>query len=189
MSEKLIRALDEAAGKGRWLTWDAAAEALGIDRKSVQRRAQRGHWQRQDANDGATLVLVPAEALGLGDTEADTSPDPSPRGLPALVAELGRMSEDLRQAHAKAERLAAELADARLALERVTSATAEPVSLRQPPPPGYRLERLGRKHNPSFRFVSPEGAIGEGFTSAWSVWRAAHAHAKRRQDGAPGTRS
>lgn len=46
-----------------FMTYDQAAERLNIDRKSVQRQANRRKWPRKNGNDGRVLVGVPTDRL------------------------------------------------------------------------------------------------------------------------------
>lgn len=72
--------------ESRWLTYEDAATALGIDAASVKRRAQRANWPRMVGNDRRVRVAVPASALPeAGD---DTSADMSPEPLAALMERL-----------------------------------------------------------------------------------------------------
>lgn len=68
----------------RWLTYEDAASALGIDAASVKRRAQRGKWPRMVGNDRRVLVAVPAAALP--QEGGDVSPD-TPEALMASLME------------------------------------------------------------------------------------------------------
>lgn len=187
----LFLAADEAEGRGRWLTYEAAGAELGISADSVKRRAQRSDWPRRIGNEGRALVLVPPEALAGGDnggdgpsaSEGDTSP-PARRGLEILAGEIASQAAEIRTLRRTLERRDHELAEARLALERLRAAAAEPVRLRQPSPPGYRLERI--RADGSFRFLRlADGSAVAGFASAWSAWRAATADARRARDGDP----
>jgi hypothetical protein len=54
-----------------WLTYDALAERLGIERESARQRARRGMWARRKDNAGRLTVAVPVELLG-------TPPEPLP---------------------------------------------------------------------------------------------------------------
>lgn len=83
----------------RWLTYEDAAEALGIDAGSVKRRAQRANWPRMTGNDRRTLVAVPASAFPAeGATSGDVSPAPDP-----LSTMLDRALEAERSARADLE--------------------------------------------------------------------------------------
>jgi len=82
------------------MSYEAAAEALGINGESVRRMARRKKWRRQIGNDGKGLVEVPDEMLA----ERADKPEADPPG----DREDGR--EDAR---ALIARLEAELAGAR----------------------------------------------------------------------------
>lgn len=91
---------------GDWLTYQEAADRLGIKPESVKKRAARRHWQRTNGNDGRTRVLVPSDSPGhvTTDIPADTSPMPVPADtrekLAAVIARadvLAAQVEDLRR--------------------------------------------------------------------------------------------
>src|SRR4051812_33596425 len=90
-------------GDVRWLTYPEAAELLGIELKSVQRRVVRAGWDRRKGNDGRQRIAVPLEAL---ERKGDRNPDVGPQSM-ATEAHLA----DLRAALAVRER---ELAEARI---------------------------------------------------------------------------
>src|SRR4051794_26057431 len=46
-----------------WLTYDALAERLGIERESARQRARRGMWARRKDNAGRLTVAVPVEVV------------------------------------------------------------------------------------------------------------------------------
>jgi hypothetical protein len=52
-----------------WLTYDAVAERLGIERESARQRARRGMWARRKDNAGRLTVAVPVEVM-------ETTPEP-----------------------------------------------------------------------------------------------------------------
>src|SRR3954451_2228977 len=87
----------------RWLTYPEAAELLGIEPKSVQRRVVRAGWDRRKGNDGRQRIAVPLPAL---ERKGDRSPDVGPPNT-AIEAHLA----DLRYALTVRER---ELADTRM---------------------------------------------------------------------------
>src|SRR3954451_17495547 len=58
-----------------WLTYDALAERLGIERESARQRARRGMWARRKDNAGRLTVAVPAELV-------ETTPEPLPIARP-----------------------------------------------------------------------------------------------------------
>src|SRR3954454_16901245 len=58
-----------------WLTYDALAERLGIERESARQRARRGMWARRKANSGRLTVAVPVEVV-------ETTPEPLPVARP-----------------------------------------------------------------------------------------------------------
>lgn len=56
-----------------WLTYDALAIRLGITPESCRNLVRRRRWARQDGNDGARRIGVPAEYLA----ERDDTPSPA----------------------------------------------------------------------------------------------------------------
>lgn len=47
----------------QWLTYQQAAELLGMSSEAVRQRARRRHWRTQPGNDGKALVLVPPDEV------------------------------------------------------------------------------------------------------------------------------
>lgn len=48
---------------GEWLTWNEAADRLGIKPESVKRRARAKKWARRTGNDGLAKVRIPPTRL------------------------------------------------------------------------------------------------------------------------------
>lgn len=70
---------------GEWLTYDEAAERLGIKSESVRRRAAARKWRRRQGNDGRARVLIPLDAI----PESILAPTPAViPDNPALIARL-----------------------------------------------------------------------------------------------------
>lgn len=195
IGRRLLETLEDSLeGDGRWMTYAEAAAALGIAEESAKRAAQRKRWRRMIGNDGRARVLVPAEALptpeGATDGAAEgatVAPDTPPAAgdpLAGFALELGRLAEDLRQAAARERALAARVAELELALERAREAQAAPITLRQPPPPGYVLERLRDSGLYRWRRLA-DGARSAELPSAWSAWRAATAAWRAAREAPP----
>lgn len=98
-----------------FLTYEEAAERLGIKPDSVRRRARARKWPRRQGNDGKTQVGIPPDVLG-----ADDPPGPPP-GTPTdmeaaelrvenrlLRERLDELREDRDAWRSQAERLASE---------------------------------------------------------------------------------
>jgi hypothetical protein len=118
--------------ESRWLTYEDAATALGIDAASVKRRAQRANWPRMTGNDRRVLVAVPASALP--ETGGDMSGDVSPEPLAALMERLTEraIAAEARAAAAEAT-VAAQAAELRRWVRRAPTKH-----------PGVVLRRLDR---------------------------------------------
>lgn len=76
-----------------FLTYEEAADRLGIKPDSVRRRARARKWPRRTGNDGKAQVGIPPDVLG-----ADDPPGPPP-GLPPDIetAELRVENRMLRE--------------------------------------------------------------------------------------------
>lgn len=82
------------------MTYEAAAEILGISAESVRRTARKKRWKRAIGNDGRGLVELPQELLAAKATErADPGAD-VPDGPRALIEKL---EKELAAAIARAE--------------------------------------------------------------------------------------
>lgn len=76
-----------------FLTYDEAADRLGIKPDSVRRRARARKWPRRKGNDGKAQVGIPPDALG-----ADDPPGPPPGPPPDTeAAELRVENQMLRE--------------------------------------------------------------------------------------------
>lgn len=76
-----------------FLTYDEAADRLGIKPDSVRRRARARKWPRRKGNDGKAQVGIPPDALG-----ADDPPGPPPGPPPDTeAAELRVENRMLRE--------------------------------------------------------------------------------------------
>ena len=96
-----------------WMTYDEAADAMGIKKASVQRRAALRKWPKRQGNGRKVQVGIPADAL------PDTTPDDPPTlppvitpvrspddiakiaGLEVEVAQLNSRLDDARADNAK----------------------------------------------------------------------------------------
>lgn len=92
-----------------FLTYDEAADRLGIKPDSVRRRARARKWPRRKGNDGKAQVGIPPDALG-----ADDPPGPPPDTEAAelrvenrmLRERLDELREERNRWRDQAERLA-----------------------------------------------------------------------------------
>ena len=99
-----------------WLTYDEAAERLGIKPDSVRRRAAARKWARRLGNDGKARVRIQENTLPpdvRGDVTPDIPPDASAElnearvEISALKAELAGVRDRLHDTQADRDRLAA----------------------------------------------------------------------------------
>lgn len=116
---------------GDWLTYQEAAERLGIKVDSVKKRAARRLWQRRMGNDGRTRVLVPSDCppQRTPDIPTDIPPDRDPVSVP----------DDTR------ERLASATTEIRLLREMLDDLTKDRDALRD------ALERAASSHPKTVR--------------------------------------
>lgn len=92
------------AGLMPWMSYDEAAERLGILAASVKRQARARKWPRRMGNDGRAQVDVPADRL------SEPPPSPTlPASAPADASRIAALEERLRAE----ERRAADLTDDR----------------------------------------------------------------------------
>lgn len=90
-----------------WMTYNEAAEAMGIKADSVRRQARLRNWPRRTGNDGRARVDIPGDRLAESSTviEKIENPPPSPDHEIRLIR-----AEERAEA---AERRAADLAQDR----------------------------------------------------------------------------
>lgn len=96
------------------MSYEAAAEALGINGESVRRMARRKKWRRQIGNDGKGLVEVPDEMLAERADKPEADPPGDREDARALIARLEAelagarelVSAERRRGDEVAERLA-----------------------------------------------------------------------------------
>lgn len=96
-----------------WLTYDEAADRLGILADSVRRRAAARKWPRRKGNDGRARVGIPRDII------PDIIPAPTPVITPDNPDESGRLRTELAAAQAKVEGLEARLADTQAERDRL----------------------------------------------------------------------
>lgn len=121
---------------GEWLTYDEAAERLGIKSDSVRRRAAARKWQRRQGNDGRARVLVPLNAI----------PDSTPVPIPVVIPDDPGLVARLAVAEARLTDALQTVAEGRKALDDMKAdrdawkRQAEALASR----PGWLTKLLGR---------------------------------------------
>ena len=100
-----------------WLTYDEAAEALGIKADSVRRRAAARKWPKRPGNDRTVRVGIPRDAI----------PDRTPDAIPAPIHDVTPDKTDEIRADLAATKiaLAASQAEATGLRDRLTDTQAE----------------------------------------------------------------
>lgn len=98
-----------------FLTYDQAAERLGIKPDSVRRRARSRKWPRRQGNDGRTMVGIPPDVLAPDNPPGPPPGPPTDPGSAELRVEvrmlrerLDEVREDRDRWRDQAERLASE---------------------------------------------------------------------------------
>ena len=91
-----------------WMTYEEAAQRLGIKTASVKRQARARNWPRRLSNDGRAQVQVPADRLT----------DPPPSSPPVTPPDTFREEAASRIAAAEARADAAERRASEIAEER-----------------------------------------------------------------------
>lgn len=90
-----------------WLTYDEAAQRLGIKADSVRRRAASRKWQRRQGNDGLARVRIPHDVIRIPASDATPAiiPDDPNRPLQDELDQTRRQLSEVREelAAAKAE--------------------------------------------------------------------------------------
>ena len=117
---------------GHWLTYEAAALALGITKSSVRQKAIRGKLRRMHDNTGKALVLVPNAVRDNASNASDgvsnrvDTPTRTPSVHATLATALEELKAQLKAAGERETRLATQLAaaDARAAEESAKTAQA-----------------------------------------------------------------
>jgi hypothetical protein len=145
-----------------WLTYDQAAEKLGVSRQAVRQKAIRGRWPRTRGNDGQARVQVPEQPYRVRTASvqmSNISPVDALRAqVEQLVGELAQRDATLeqeRQCHALLVATHARLVEAHAQMSSDMAALA--LRLTQPVPPPLALpapatddDDIGR-HRPWWR--------------------------------------
>ena len=107
----------------QWLPTNEAAEALGIHRRTLVRRARRGEVSTRTSADGAVLYAVPEGAAPASATRA--RPQGATRAPQGETPPPAILLEALSEALVRAGRAEAERDAARAELERIRQTAAE----------------------------------------------------------------
>lgn len=111
-----------------WLTYDEAAERLGIKADSVRRRAAARKWPKRQGNDGKARVGIP--------------PDVIPAGIPAVTPDN---SDEIRTLRTERDAARAELARADAEITRLSEMLSRSIEAQTRPSILIRiLERVFR---------------------------------------------
>ena len=86
----------DAADDHIWMTYDEAAQALGIKADSVRRRAAARKWPRRPGNDRTVRVGIPRDAI----------PNRTPDATPALIHDVTPAETDAIRADLAATKIA-----------------------------------------------------------------------------------
>jgi hypothetical protein len=121
-----------------WLTYDEAAERLGIKPDSVRRRAAARKWPRRRGNDGRARVRIPDDALP-PDVPPDVRGDVTPALTPDASAELNAARVELATLRAELAGVRDRLTDTQADRDRLTALLETALQ----PRPGL-LERLAQ---------------------------------------------
>jgi hypothetical protein len=123
-----------------WLTYDQAAEKLGVSRQAVRQKAIRGRWPRTRGNDGQARVQVPEQPYRVRTASvpvSNTSPVDALRAqIEQLAGELAQRDailEQERQCHALLVATHARLVESHSQMAADLAALA--LRLTQPVPP------------------------------------------------------
>jgi hypothetical protein len=132
-----------------WLTYDEAAERLGVSAEAIRCRAKRQRWRRTRGNDGRARIQLPDDLHDLVTDRATpgrpgeltgqmTAPVTTPvdeRLIAALEAHIQTLQAELAHARAETESVRAELTAEREAAREAAAAyrrlTDELIELRK----------------------------------------------------------
>lgn len=125
-----------------WLTYDEAAEALGIKADSVRRRAAARKWPKRPGNDRTVRVGIPRDAIP--DSIPDDTPAPirdvTPDETDAIRADLAATKIALASSQAEASGLRDRLADTQADRDRLANLLEKALE----PRPGILTRLFGR---------------------------------------------
>jgi hypothetical protein len=147
---------------GHWLTYEAAALALGITKSSVRQKAIRGKLRRMHDNTGRALVLVP-------DTVRDNATDNATDGVSNRVdtptrtpsvhvtfaSALNELKAQLKAADERETRLVTQLAAAEARAGEEAAKTAQAIAAFEQL--AQRLEAIAEARRPWWRRLRMTG--------------------------------
>lgn len=100
-----------------WLTYDEAAQALGIKADSVRRRAAARKWPKRPGNDRTVRVGIPRDAIP--DATPVSIHDITPDGPDDIRGELTAVKTDLAASRAEVAGLRDRLSDTQAERDRL----------------------------------------------------------------------
>lgn len=125
-----------------WLTYDEAAQALGIKADSVRRRAAARKWPKRPGNDRTVRVGIPRDAIP--DRTPDATPVPihdvTPDDTDEIRADLAATKIALAASQAEATGLRDRLADTQAERDRLARLLEKALE----PRPGILTRIFGR---------------------------------------------
>ena len=80
----------------QWLTYQQAAEILGMSSEAVRQRARRLRWRTQRGNDGKALILVPSDEVPRLSGRPAVQPAVQTPVQPAEIEALSTLMNTLR---------------------------------------------------------------------------------------------
>ena len=106
-----------------WLTYDEAAQALGIKADSVRRRAAARKWPKRPGNDRTVRVGIPRDAIPAHTPDAthDTIRDVTPDYTDAIRSDLAETKIALAASEAEVSGLRDRLADTQAERDRLAA--------------------------------------------------------------------
>ena len=133
-----------------WLTYDEAAERLGIKPDSVRRRAASRKWPRRQGNDGLARVRIPLSAIRTPGPDSIPAriPDDPDTGfrdeLEQIRSQLSEAREELAASRAETSGIRDRLADTQADRDHWRG-LAEKLSEAQTAAPSLFVRLFGRR--------------------------------------------
>ena len=125
-----------------WLTYDEAAEALGIKADSVRRRAAARKWPKRPGNDRTVRVGIPRDAIHDRTSDATPAPirDVTPDDTDQIRADLAATKIALAASQAETAGLRDRLTDTQADRDRLAALLEKALE----PRPGILARIFGR---------------------------------------------